>query len=410
MPQKDRPSAVLKRLRARYVFPIAGPPIPDAVATVSEGRILAVESSPSAPDIEDLGNVAILPGLVNAHTHLELSDFAAPVGEPGIGMVDWIRRVIAHRRSQGEPSGSVVRRGLAESLRLGTTTVGDIAQPGWPMEALRDTPCDVTIFQELISPTLDRVSAALDLARGHLKAPGDSSGVHIGLSPHAPYSVHPALLRQSVELSAAHRVPLAFHLAESREEIEWLRTGGGPFDAFLQDLKAWDPTAVVPGRRAIDFLRILSQAHRTLVIHGNYLNDEEIAFLAENCERMAVVYCPRTHERFGHEAYPLEKLLAAGVPMALGTDSRASSPDLSLLAEIRTVARRHPAIRPDVAVRLGTLGGAAALGRSDIGTLEPGQWANLAVVPLVETKSHDPYELLLGSETPVLRTYYHGEL
>ena len=136
------------------------------------------------------------------------------------------------------------------------------------------------------------------------------------------------------------------HLAESPEELELLRHGGGPLRAFLEELGAWDATAIPPGTRPLDYLRLLASAHRALVVHGNYLDDEEIAFLGANAGRMSVVYCPRTHDWFAHRDYPLEKMLAAGATVALGTDGRGSSPDLSLLGEMRFAARRHPGVPP----------------------------------------------------------------
>ena len=159
----------------------------------------------------------------------------------------------------------------------------------------------------------------------------------------------------------------------------------------------------------MDYLEMLARADRTLIVHGNYLGDEEIGLLAAHRDRMAVVYCPRTHAWFGHEAFRLERLLAAGVEIALGTDSRASSPDLSILAEMRTVAQTHPTIRPEVVLELGTLRGATALGHQrEAGTLEPGKWANFAVVALPDHDAADPHELLLGSDLPVVETFYHG--
>ena len=136
------------------------------------------------------------------------------------------------------------------------------------------------------------------------------------------------------------------HLAESPEELELLQHAApghcGPC------WKIWGPGMAAsfrPGTRPLDYLRLLATAHRALVIHGNYLDDEEIGFLAAHAERMAAVYCPRTHEWFGHRPYPLEKCLPPAYVVALGTDGRGSSPDLSLLGEMRAVARRHPAVR-----------------------------------------------------------------
>ncbi len=392
-------------LRARWLFPATVPPLADGAVTIVDGRIVSVGPAAAGGAVEDLGNVAILPGLINAHTHLDLSDVPAPLGRQGIALPEWLGQVVAFRRHNPGDNRRAVERGLQECVRGGVTGLGDIAQANDPLDPLAQAPIDGVVFTELIAPTARRVAPALELARQSLLA---SSPWRLGLAPHAPYSVHPDLLRGAIEISAAQEVPLAFHLAESAEEIDLLRTADGPMRRLLESLDAWEPGAFRPGARPLDFLRLLARAHRTLIIHGNYLDDEEIGFLAKNAAKMAVVYCPRTHARFGHPRYPLEKLLAAGASVAVGTDSRASSPDLSLLAELRHIARSH-AIPPQVALQLGTSRAAAALDcdrESD--DLASGKWANLAVVALPDHDAADPYELLFASDHPVARTYYRG--
>jgi cytosine/adenosine deaminase-related metal-dependent hydrolase len=233
-----------------------------------------------------------------------------------------------------------------------------------------------------------------------------------GISPHAPYTVSPILLRQLVTLARTRNMPLAMHLAESREELAFLKTGTGPFQELLDERSMWDAEAVPRGSRPLDYLRLLADAPRALVIHGNYLNDEEMAFLAGKRERMSLVYCPRTHAFFQHEPYPLTAAIAAGVRVALGTDSRASNPDLDLLAEMRFVARAYPTIDPHDVLRMGTLLGAEALGREDeVGSLTPGKLANVVAVPLPEDLRGTPNDLLaaiLAYGWPVSSVWLRG--
>jgi cytosine/adenosine deaminase-related metal-dependent hydrolase len=347
-----------------------------------------------------------VPGLVNAHTHLEFSDLAAPIGRPGMALVEWLGSLLQHRASASAEGRSSLEMGLRESVRQGVTTIGEIAQPAGAIDSYRASPCDGVIFLELIAPRVERVEAALRAAHKHVL---EARFWQPGLSPHAPYTVHPELLARTVDLSVEHKLPLAMHLAESPEEIELLRDGRGPFRELLESRGAWDPTARPLGSRPLDELRVLSRAHRAVVVHGNYLDDEEIEFLGRQRRQMGVVYCPRTHAWFGHARYPLEKLLAAGATVALGTDSRASSPDLSLLAEMRHVARAFPAIDRATILELGTLGGARALGlEAHIGTLEPGKWANLAAVALPAEAADDPHELLLDAAGKVVATWVRG--
>ena len=209
-----------RTLRARYVFGPSCEPIPNGYVSIRGERIESVGSGRPPGAVEDLGNVAILPGLVNAHTHLEFSHLEQPLGTPGIGMTAWIRRVIEHRHEQTGPLVERVERGLRESVELGTTTLGEIAQPGWPVGPFQTAPLEATVFMELIAPTLDRVEAARGLVDAHLESAAAGQRWRAGLGPHAPYSVHPDLLGATAAISAARRVPLAFHLAESREELE----------------------------------------------------------------------------------------------------------------------------------------------------------------------------------------------
>jgi cytosine/adenosine deaminase-related metal-dependent hydrolase len=393
-------------LRARWVFPVIGPPLRDAAVTIFQGRITAVGDPPRDLPIEDLGQAAILPGLVNAHTHLEFSNLAAPIGRQGMEFVAWLGSVVRQRTDAPVEGHSPVELGLRESAGQGVTTIGEIAQPGKTIDPYLASPCDGVVFMEMIAPRIDRVATAMESAQRH---EGNDSFWQPGLSPHAPYTVHPELLARAVDFAIEHGLPLAMHLAESREEIEFLREGRGPFRELLESRGGWDPAARPPGARPLHELRTLARAPRALVVHGNYLDDEEIEFVGQQ-RQLAVVYCPRTHAWFGHARYPLEKLLTAGAVVALGTDSRASSPDLSLLAEMRHVARVFPALSRATILELGTLGGARALGLdAQIGALAPGKRANLTVVALPEDAATDPYELLLDGTGAVTATWVRGK-
>jgi cytosine/adenosine deaminase-related metal-dependent hydrolase len=217
-----------------------------------------------------------------------------------------------------------------------------------------------------------------------------------GLSPHAPYTTHPDVLQCAVNLSAAHFAPLAMHLAESTEELELLRTRTGAFVELLQKLNAWNPDSLVH-RKPMGYLEQLVGSARALVIHGNYLDDEEIAFVAAHREQLSVVYCPRTHAYFGHSRYPLTKMLNAGVRVVIGTDSRASNPDLSLFEELRYLATTFPEVNPETILRMGTVNGADALGISDTyGAVTENRLARFAVAQIT-TATNDPYEALWTS-------------
>ena len=397
--------------RARFVFPGVGQPIPGGIVTLAGGRIVSVGKRSAGPRARDLGDVAILPGLINAHTHLEFSHLRKPLGTPNMAFPDWIRAVIAHRAAEASARRDSLQAGLSECLQSGTAAIGEIATTGWSLDAFTASPIHSTLFFELIGLSDEAASERVTLAREHLSLLAASSKIHAGLSPHAPYTVHPELCKQLVELAMRERCPLTMHLAESPEELELLATASGPFRALLEERGVWQSDALPGGLRPLDYLKWLSRAPRTLVVHGNYLDDDEIAFIAEHDERMSVVYCPRTHAYFGHFEYPLARLLRAGVRVALGTDSRASNPDLSLLAEMRHVARHHTNVSPRDVLRMGTQCGAEALALSEsLGSLEPGKNAALTLVRLPSNGHSEPHELLFGGDDPVVATMIDGQL
>lgn len=384
--------------RARFLFPATSAPIADGVVTIEAGRIVAIGHEPDGCQAIELGDVALLPGLVNPHTHLEFSDLAAPLGASGMPFPRWVPEVVRWRARQ--PAGKpAVPRGLEESARAGVVSVGEIATPGWSPAAFERGPPRATIFLETIGLAHNQVDQKLAEAREHLRLAAAQRQWRPGLSPHAPYTVRPELFERLVGLAADAHVPVAFHLAESAEEIELLATGGGLFRDVLNELGFWDPTAIPRGTRPLDYLRRLAhRGVRALVVHGNYLHEDEIELLAAHADRLTVVYCPRTHAYFKHAPHPLPRLLAAGARVVVGTDSRASNPDLDLWQELRFVARAFPEVSLQAVLRMGTIDAARALGEEqETGSLEVGKRANLAVAPLAGAAPFDAYEWLFNA-------------
>jgi cytosine/adenosine deaminase-related metal-dependent hydrolase len=275
---------------------------------------------------------------------------------------------------------------------------------------------EIVAFHELIAPTPERVPSALETARRHLAAAGSRAAWRAGLSPHAPYTVCAPLLTAAAELAAANSVPLAMHLAESPEEIEWLATGGGPIAALLASQGTPPAAAARSFGSVLEVVESLRPASRVLLVHGNYLREPELKRIAAEPQRLAVVYCPRTNTYFHHAPHPLERLLALGATVALGTDGRGSNPDLSLLAEMRHLRQKHSSIPAAKVLELGTLSGARALGcQEHTGSLVAGKRADLCVVPLPRDRHaesgkrpEDPAELILQCQSPVSATIAAG--
>jgi aminodeoxyfutalosine deaminase len=389
-------------LTARWLLPVEQPPLPGGTVTISGGRIIAVEPHGSrTPDIE-LGNAAILPGLVNAHTHLDLTGLRSKA-TPSQDFTGWLRDVIQHRRelTVAQTAQKVVD-GLKECSASGTTLLGDISSHGLSWPALTNAPMRSVVFYELLGLPKTRAQQALAGACDWLRRHPETELCRPGLSPHAPYSLRSSLFRAAANLSQGRRIPLAIHLAETRAEIDLLRSHQGPFVEFLTELGVWDPQGLPGGTEEI--LQFSERADRVLLAHCNYL--EPSATIPANA---TVVYCPRTHQAFDHATYPLQNFLRAGVRVALGTDSLASNPDLSILAELRFARERFPDIPDDLLLRMATLSGAEALGwERETGSLAPGKSADLVVVPLAGVEERDPYHLVLRSESPVAATMFRG--
>ncbi|NOY30281.1 MAG: amidohydrolase family protein [Planctomycetes bacterium] len=393
-------------LQARWVLPIERPPIAGGVVSIAGGIISAVGDRPSGDGpLYDLGNVVLMPALVNTHTHLEFSQLDKPLGRPGMPLPEWIRLVIANRQGAKQNRDDDILSGLHESLRHGVTTIGDITSKAASRPVPQPAP-QLISFQEAIGFSAARVDSALTDIRQRIK----SSHPPAALSPHAPYTVHPKLLERLVDLACKQQMPIAMHLAESPEELELLASASGPFRELLLERSMWDDRAIPLGTKPIDYLKSLARAPRSLAIHGNYFSAEEIEFLAARRERMSVVYCPRTHAYFEHSLYPLEQMLAAGVRVALGTDSRASNPDLNLLNEMRFVANRYSGIPSSRILAMGTLAGAQALGLEEkIGSLEPGKWADLVAVAC-DAECQEPEAAILHDSTVTAKTWLRGLL
>jgi cytosine/adenosine deaminase-related metal-dependent hydrolase len=390
-------------LTARWVLPVSGPPLARGWVTIAGDRIAAVGPHGSrTPDV-DLGDVAVLPGLVNAHTHLDLSGMRG-LAPPTPDFTGWLRQVVAHRRGRSpEQVQADVRAGLEESLRYGTTLIGDIAAGGASWDELVKAPLRAVVFFEMLGLPAERAEQTRVAAGAWLKGHAATEVCCPGLSPHAPYSVHANLFTEANEMAQEASLVLATHLAESAEEVELLEGHRGPFVAFLEGVGAWEPQGLVRGEAAA--IRYCCEERvRTLLVHCNYLSPHTVISTSGT-----VVYCPRTHAAFGHPPHPFRDFLARGVRVALGTDSLASNPDLDLLAEARFLHHRYPDVPGSVVLRLATLSGAEALGWHDeTGSLEPGKSADLVAVPLPHEDGRDPHELVLDSDRRVRRVLCRG--
>jgi cytosine/adenosine deaminase-related metal-dependent hydrolase len=401
-----------RTVTARVVFPVSGPPIERGTVTVRGDRIESVNPHGDRTPDEDLGNAAIIPGLVNAHTHLDLSGARGliPPTTPDT-FTDWLRGVIAYRRGRTpEQVEADVADGVAECMRYGTTLIGDITAGGSSWGVVTCEPVRAVLFWELIGLSAERFDAACTEAITKIGEDWDAAQTEVmfpplplcrwGLSPHAPYSANH---KHALALLAYQSGAKAIHLAESPGELELLEKRTGPFVPFLTDLGIWNPEEIIAHPKSYFVMRPRIDAPR-LYIHCNYMRP---AFTLRPCQ--SVVYCPRTHAAFGHPPHPFRDFLSRGVRVCLGTDSLASNPDLDILAEARFVHAKYPDFPGDALLRMVTLSGAEALGWADeTGSLDAGKSADLVAVPLPDADD-DPHELLLADHDGERRTMFRGE-
>ena len=381
--------------------------------TDSAGRIAAVGTDDQVPRPEDavvrrFPGAALLPGFVNAHTHLELTGLAGQIAEPDF--IDWILHI---RRAKDAATPETfcdwARAGVRDTWRHGITTVADTGTSGAVALALSELGGAGIVYQEAIAPEPDRAAAALAGVRDAVERLCAAAGprVTIGVSPHAPYTVSPALYRAAAAYAREAGLPLAGHIAESPAESAFVRAGAGPFaDGWRRRGIPLGP----PARSPIELLAELGVLGPDfLAIHAVQADAADCATLAET--GCAVVVCPRSNRRHGHGAPPVAAYLSAGLRVGLGTDSVASVGALDLLADAREV-RLLAGLSAEDTLRLLTVGGARCLGREgEIGTLAAGAWADLAVwrLPLPPpTPDLAAEALLLARRTDLLATFVSG--
>ena len=384
----------LLRLRAEWALPIDAAPIPNAAVLIgSDGRIAAVGPEASVPVpadalSEDLGPVILLPGLVNTHTHLELTGFEGQAAETAFR--EWIltiRRIKALRTPEEYHASAL--QGVRDCWAGGVTTIADTGDSGSVARALSELSGSGVVYQEVFGPDPGQCAESLaDLERRlNELAPLARGRVRLGVSPHAPYSVSGPLYARTASWAREQGFPLAVHLAESREETDCVTRSEGPFaDAWrarglpLLDHASQHPADRLSGRPSpvewLDAHGVLGPD--TLCIHTVQLSPADIDVLARR--GVSIAHCPRSNARHDHGAAPVPALRRAGIRVGLGTDSVASIGRLDMFAEMHE-AMTLGNLAAGEALALATRDGARALGLdSELGTLAPGKWGDVIAV------------------------------
>jgi cytosine/adenosine deaminase-related metal-dependent hydrolase len=388
-------------LTTTWVVPVDGPPLRDGRVAVEEGRVawVGAGSDPRCPSgpLRSLGPGVLLPGLVNAHCHLELSHLAGelPLGD----FVSWVEALVALR---SRLPAAEVQRHTAAAIRFleerGTVAVGDVSNALAHLDLLGESRLEAVVFLEVLAWDPDRADAALAGALERLESGSRGLGpnVRLRLAAHAPHSVSPPLLRALSERGLA-----ALHLAESPEEARFLAEGGGPWGTFLERRGLGHVRFEAPGTTPVRYVDGLGALRPGLLaVHCVQTGVGDRELLAQR--GVGVVVCPRSNRSLGVGSADVPALLAAGVPLALGTDSLASVETLDVLEDAAFLARQFPGLDRAAIVRMATAGGAEALGLDDLGTIAPGKRAALVFAAASEPP-RDPHAFVLGEGTTLRR-------
>ena len=395
----------MTRYHARWIVPVSAPPIADGTLIERDGRIVWVGPRAGAPTSADgdqeieLGDALLLPGLVNAHCHLELTAMRGFLD--GLPFREWILRLTSARRAvlDGESLLDAARLGVEEGLRVGVTTFADTGDSGAGFEAMLERGVRGICYREVFGPDPAQCERAIGELRRKFESmrARETPLVRAGLSPHAPYTVSDPLYTATAALARELGAPVAVHIAESALETALVVEGAGAFADGLRGRgipvthRAPSPIALLHALGVLDV--------DPLLIHCVRIDDGDIRTIAGHA--CGVAHCPASNARLAHGIAPLAELLAAGVDVGLGSDSVASNDRMDLLDEARQALLFATARSRDVgtltaaqALELATLGGARALRlANEIGSLEAGKAADLAAFPLAafgRGPTHDP--------------------
>jgi 5-methylthioadenosine/S-adenosylhomocysteine deaminase len=421
-------------LTARYVIPVSAHHIEDGAVLVRGDRIVAVgkraELTAAHPEeeVRDFGLAVLMPGFVDLHTHLEYSVFRGAVDD--VPYTAWKMQVQnkESRLSREDWMDSAVL-GAMEAVGSGITTIADITNSGNSVRAARDTGLAGVVYREVSTMDKAQVAGKMERVAADIDAWTDAAGdapIEIGVAPHSPYTCHPSLFAATAELASERSLPLAIHLAGSRDEYDFVRYGSS---SLAQDFReqsgwsdvAWMPTGVSPVKYVLQWG--LFGIPRVLAVHCVQVNDEDIDILAEH--DVAVAHCPRCNAKLGMGIAPLRSFFEHGLTVGLGTDSPASNNTVDPFDEMRIglLLQRGVTGESDfyryftarTFIRLGTIHGARALGlEEEIGSLEPGKRADIIAVDLSSSPhmvpTADPYSALVhtSNQKDVLATMVAG--
>jgi aminodeoxyfutalosine deaminase len=418
-------------IRARTVVTMDSPPIENGAVVVSENRIVDVGKFDeikirNTGEIVDLGEQALLPGLINAHCHLDYTCLRGKIS-PQKTFADWVRAINAEKAKLAPKDYlASINEGFAEAKRFGTTAIANLT--AFPeLVSKIHAPIRTCWFAELIDVRApESASELVDSAFKSLRSSSECADMsahstgrtrrgelskrrHVaelqspgcGLAPHALFTASRGLFRRCEEIAERENILLTTHLAESREEMEMFRDASGPLYEFLKSIgrsmdDCGDKTPLelflgASGRRALSYW---------IVAHLNELTRSDFDFLEKSNARFQIVHCPRSHKYFGHGTFAFERLRSFGFNICLGTDSLASNETLSSFADMRAFQKKFPSVSAEEILQMATINPARALRQENaLGQIRPGFGGDLVAVPCAD--SRDVFEQIIAFDGPV---------
>ncbi len=393
--------------RAKWVIPITQPAIENGVVVLKGDRIVDAGKAGDinlndADFVNDHGEVALMPGVINVHSHLELSAFGKLSSKkPRGGFVDWVKELLKVRDGiDQEKIDAGYHFALGELRRFGTAAVGDTGNELCSFSRLLNYEGNGSFFLEILgfaAQSFDEVLVSRDDIREYLERKKfiEPFSVIFHLAAHAVYSTSPEVISGIKKWDEEHGKRMSIHVAEHPDELEFLISGSGPCRDLLEERGQWNRAWSIPECSPIEYLdRLGVLDESTICVHAVFLSEEDIDILKKRRPKIAL--CPRSNLFLTGELPPVRAFLSGDLTCGIGTDSLASTPDLNLFGEMEVLEEKLQ-VDPGNILRMSTLGGARVLGLDqELGTLEQGKRARIIKIPVTTHSKKEIYSEVIN--------------